>query len=157
MDAITVKKLIEVKIEDKNKVPIRVGSVLKCVEDGTRGVVQEIAIDGKVFDTPTCEGDLKIKLKPGHHRITNRYDKWEHIPHENQTYLEKYTSWLFKPFEPIGCGDMSEDTELAIQGIVALLPEDTIDENGEPWIDRIEGALELLAEHLDEIKKSDEW
>lgn len=159
MSAITFKRMIEVECADTNGVPIRVGSVLKSIEDGERGVVILICQEGDKAPDVMCVGDVRIKTGAGTYRVTNRYDKWVHVPQCEQTYMEKYASWYATPFKSDwmpGDAPCSEDEECAVQGIMALLPDDIIDPEKGIWADRIDEALKLMAEHLTALKEDKE-
>lgn len=152
----TVKQIIEINIADCDGNPIEVGSVLKCIEDNRRGVVEAILEEGDIALHPIPQvGDVVIRTGYGTNTITNRYDKWQHIPHDEQTYMERYYSWRYSSIEPdYSDRGITREEAISIQGILALLPEDTVDyEFGDNFADNIEDALLLLAEYLTEQKR----
>lgn len=153
-DTITVTKVIP--IADADGVAIRIGSVLREINDGCRGIVvksMKVGDRGTVFDQA---GDLHIWQGPGSIRVTNRYNQWRHIPNNEQTYKERYVSWLRTPHNEylsmLAYGEtLSKDTRVAIAGIMALLPSDAVDWESGPWPDTIEQALAFMQEHLTKI------
>lgn len=144
-----------VRIADANDKPIFVGSVLKSLEDGTVGVVTRILEEGDTHVPPaSCEGDLNLWVDHGITRITNRYYKWEHVPRAEQTYEQRLRAWrslpsYYDPENPVGIDEGEHD---AIQGILALLPSDPVDWENGPWPDRLEDALEILKDHLEDME-----
>lgn len=138
----------EVPCADADGVPIREGSVLVHVTEGERGVVVAIKRAGDIGTPFDAVGDIHIKTSPGCTRCTNCYSSWRHIPHNDQTYEERLQSWLRKPYEHDEDRQISRDEGLAIDGIMALLPDDIVDWETGPWPDKIEDALEFLVEHL---------
>lgn len=148
-----------VKCEDADGQAIHEGSVLKHIEDGGRGVVIKISTPGcrQTFMLESV-GDVAIRTRPGSTRHTNKYSMWRHVPHEDQTYEERYQSWLHSPardqedLELFYSERLSRDTLIAIDGIMALLPSADYWDRDSLRPDRIEGALGLLAEHLEGLK-----
>ena len=101
------------------------------VKDQDRGVVVEVGRVGTIPRTPLVSlGDILIKKSAGIYRGTNMYGDWRHIPHDEQTYWERYTSWLHRYYDHDEYANYSEDTGVAIDGIMSLLPEDVIDWEG---------------------------
>jgi hypothetical protein len=134
---------------DADGFPIKEGSVLREISDGERGVVVAI-VRPDTHDRPalSCVGDIGIQTRVGTLRVTNRYSKWRHIPHDEQTYEERFVSWLARPFHHDDESGRSRAEALAIDGIMALLPDDLVDWENGPWPDRIEDALKFLSKHL---------
>lgn len=144
----------EVKLVDADGVPIREGSVLQEITDGDRGVVVRIVRKGDRGTWLDSIGDINISTGPGTTRVTNRYDQWRHIPHNNQTYEERLASWLKQPFyfDP-EYSQVSEDEAKAVSGIMAMLPDDIINDDFDSPPTRLEDALYILARHLSGKKK----
>lgn len=142
----------EVTVADADGVPIREGSVLREINDGDRGVVIKIFRAGDKGTVIDRIGDINIRIRAGTTRVTNRYDQWRHIPHNEQTYYERFTSWMQTPhyYDPIDAL-VSKDESLSCGGIMALLPEDIVSDYG-PFPDRLEDALRYLVQHLSEIE-----
>lgn len=139
-----------VAIADTNGVAIREGSVLESLEDGERGVVVRILRAGDMGSLLDQIGDLNIKTGPGSTRVSNQYRKWRHIPHDQQTYQERYESWLHRKYEHgSDLKQVSHDMGLCIDGIMALLPSDTVNWEYGPWPDSIEETLRFLVKHLE--------
>lgn len=135
--------------------PIREGSVLREISDGERGVVVHIVRAGDRDGPPLAAvGDLGIQTRRGTMRVTNRYSQWRHIPHAEQTYEERYVSWLKVPFDHDGSRRISRAEALAIDGIMALLPDDLVDWKYGPTPDRIQDALRFLSDHLTSLAAS---
>ncbi len=152
----TFKFAKEVPCADANGKEIFVGSVLRNLKDGCRGVVNEICDGSKKFDIPMIAvGDIAIRTSLGSQRITNCYGDWQHIAHNDQTYEERFQSWLHTKYEHDVCfGEQtSKDTGVAISGIMALLPDNVIDYDFDTYPQRIEDALEFLLSHIDELRK----
>jgi len=148
----TVKFTKEVPIADADGAPIREGSVLQSVEDMDRGVVVRVVRAGDKGTAFDCVGDLNIAVSIGCTRVTNRYGKWRHIPHSEQTYQERLLSWLHRPHDhDPDYTQASKDEALAVSGIMALLPDDIVDEVYGPPADSLEGALHYLARHLSDV------
>lgn len=158
MDSVTYIKEVKVMIEDCDGVKIMPGSVLRCIDqdDNTLGVVVSIvnAEDPSSFRMcvgPFGHGDLVIQTGHGTYRVTNRYSRWKHVPHEEQTYDLRFRSWCERKFEfdEYGLGS-SPDEQIAIGGILNLLPECPVDYDFGPIPETVEDALALIAAHLDE-------
>jgi len=141
-----------VEIVAADGLPIFKGDVLRNTEDGTTGVVVEIALPGeacrRAFPLGAVVGELAIQTGPGCTRITNCYDKWVHVPREDQTYEQRFKAWLQIPYEHDEDREASRDEGLAIDGIMALLPIDPVDWESGPWPDRLDDALRFLVDHL---------
>lgn len=146
-ETVTYTKVVS--IVDVDGKAIREGSVMRETTDGDRGVVIRIVRAGDIGSPILSNvGDLAISTKPGTTRITNRYDSWKHIPHDDQTYSERYLSWMNRDFDYDEGQPISRDTALAIDGIMSLLPTDIVDWEYGPWPDRLEDALRFLVNHL---------
>lgn len=128
--------------------PIREGSVLVHVKDGDRGVVTEIGRQGHRALHAFGVGDIVINTSPGCYRCTNCYSEWRHVPHNEQTYSERFNAWKLIPYQHDPDRGISRDEGVAIDGIMALLPDDVVDWERGPWPDRLEDALRFLVEHL---------
>ncbi len=140
----------KVPCADSDGTPIKEGSVLINLEDGSRGVVTEIGREGHITGTPMmCIGDVRIQMSPGHARVTNNYSKWQHLPHNDQSYEERFLSWLQRPYERDEFSEVSKDEGKAIAGIMAILPDDVVNWETGPCPDNIEAALQFLVEHLE--------
>lgn len=145
----TFKFTKEVPLADADGKPIREGSVLMEVGGTERGVVVEIVRPGQWCRVPMGSiGDIEIKTRPGISRITNRYSSWRHIPQKDQTYEERYLSWIRRDYDHDDTRSISKDEGCAIDGIMALLPDDTVEWEYGPWPDKLEDALEFLVAHL---------
>ena len=139
----------EVALVDADGVSILEGSVLRHIQDGAQGVVTRIVRAGDtVAPFMACVGDIGIRTAPGCTRMTNCYTAWRHVPHAQQTYHERFLSWTQKKYDHDHDRDVSEDEGMAIDGIMRLLPEDTVDWERGPWADTLEDALNFLAQHL---------
>ena len=146
-----VKKTIE--IVDADKVPILKGSVLQHIDDeDCRGVVTRIALPGMQGYTMECAGDIHVRTGPGCARVSSKYHTWRHIPHDEQTYEERYLSWLYHEFWYDKDSSISKDEQFAMSGIIALLPENAIKwETHYP--NDFQDSLEYLMKHLMELKE----
>lgn len=141
----------KVTCADADGVAIREGSVLKEINDGERGVVTRIVrASDTVAPMAACIGDIVISISgnPSTKRVTNRYAQWRHIPHNDQTYSERFLSWMQKPFVHDEDSRISRDQQLAIDGILNLLPDDVVDWTFGLCPDRLQDALHYLVEHL---------
>lgn len=150
--------ICKVLIADANGIAITEGSVLRSIEtdrsQNTRGVVTWIGRPGGPYGPAmSAIGDIGIRTGHGNTRVTNRYSKWQHIPHDEQTYEERYLSWQQRKYEHDDSRDISKDEGIAIDGIMALLPEDTVDWNYGPYPDSLEAALGFLSDHLTQHTK----
>lgn len=137
---------------DAEGTAICVGDVLRHLEDGTIGVVIQI---WKAGDTdrgliPHQVGDMDLQITPGSTRVTNRHNQWVGVPRDEQTYDLKFRSWLATPYERDEDSDRSPDEQLAVDGILALLPDNLID-SADEWPESTVSALALLARHLIEV------
>lgn len=137
-----------VPIADVNGNPIREGSVLREINDGERGVVVRIVRPGDMGSAFDSAGDLHIRTGRGTTRVTNRYSQWAHIPHNDQTYEERLHAWLKTPYEHCQFRCKSKDEDIAIDGIMALLPDDAVDYDYDSGPHSIEDALGYLVAHL---------
>lgn len=141
----------QIACADADNAPIREGSVLREIKDGERGVVTRIVrASDTVAPFASCIGDLVISISghPSIKRVTNRYSQWKHIPQEQQTYEERFLSWMHRPFEHDPDKSISQDEQLAVNGIMALLPRDIVNSEYGPWPDHLEDALRFLTYHL---------
>ena len=142
-----------VKLVDSDGRPIREGSVLREINDGEQGVVTHISRAGgqaiSPFDTV---GDIAIKTSRGTSRCTNRYNQWRHVPRNEQTYEQRLLSWKLTPYDHEEDRGVSEDEGLAVDGIMALLPDDLVDWDYGPFPDRLDNALTYLDQHIEELK-----
>lgn len=139
-----------VSIADADDIPIRKGDVLRDIDSGESGVVIKIMRAGDrgyVFD---MVGDLKILTQTGITRTTNKYKQFRHVDKADQTYWERYRSWLVTPFHHDEYMQASKDEQIAMEGIFALLPEDAVNWEWESP-QRIEDALKCLMRHLTEL------
>lgn len=158
MKKIKFTQEVEVKCADGRE--ICVGSVLRKVDDWTDcGVVRRICMSpDDVQHMMGAVGDMLIFKSAGCTTISNKYSSWEHIPHDEQTYEQRFQSWLCRPLDrgyelTQSEADRSDDEVNAINGIMTLLPEKIVDWENGPWPDKIEDALRFLSEHLTEEKK----
>lgn len=150
MDTVTFSQVV--KVADAKGHAIVEGSVLKSIEDDSRGVVKTIKRAGDRGGAFDQVGDIHIQTSPGSTRVTNRYDKWLHVPHNDQTYEERFLSWVYRPYDHDEDRQVSADTGLAIDGIMALLPDNIVDWEYGPWPDSLEDALRFLWRYLAEKK-----
>jgi hypothetical protein len=133
---------------DADGVAIHEGSVLMHITDGQRGVVVEIGRPGHRSAIPIMAvGDIIIQRSEGVYRGTNCYKEWRHIPHNDQTIKERFLSWRQRPhFDDFS--NLSQDESMAVSGIMAILPDNIVDQTFGPWPDDFEKALGILVGHL---------
>lgn len=149
-ETVTFTKVVE--LVDADNMPIQVGSVLREINDGEQGVVVAIMRIGDVGSPFDQVGDLKIHMGQGCTRVTNRYDQWRHVPHNEQTYEQRFISWLNIPYDYTDAyPSVSADEAKAIDGILSILPDDTIDWNFGPYPHTVEDALHFLVRHLSSL------
>lgn len=140
------------KMLDADGVAITPGAVLRSVDDGERGVVVRIINPGDKYGPLGCGvGDCLIQLRPGTTRVTNRYTNWRRVKHDEQTFRERYMGWFYSDKKWAGCEDNSPDIDLAISGIMALLPEDAVDWEYGPIPSCLENALQILVGHMESL------
>lgn len=149
----TVEFTTKVPIVDVDGRPIRVGSVVKGIDDNRSGVVVRILRKGDIgIAGLDCVGDLHILERPGTTRHTNRYSNLKHVPWSEQTYWQRVMAWMLS-YE-VGQGISQKD--VAISGIMALHAEPDKIEGGstiwEEWPATIEEALVELAQIIDKDK-----
>jgi hypothetical protein len=159
--SITYKKEVVVEVRDADGVAIHPGSVVKRTDEDGRdvsGVVTKILMPGDMGTPMSCVGDMHVHIKAGITRVSNEYGKWRHVPHNEQTYAQRLLSWKYRKYEHEEDRDISYEEGLAIDGIMALLPDDIVDWEWGPWPDRLEDALGFLVAHLEGLKedKADE-
>jgi hypothetical protein len=133
------------------------GSVLHHVSENCRGVVVRIVRTGDrgtVFD---AVGDLNIRISAGSMRVTNRYNDWRIIPRAEQTYEERYYSWVHMgEFDAeLYSESLSKDEAYAIDGIMALFPTDPVDHTYGTPVHYVSDAIRYLAEHLDALQRKE--
>ena len=162
----------EVQIVDADGQAIKVGSVLQQVkaygrEHPVRGLVIDVCLPENVQQSSsprsmlTCVGDILIQHSDcaGVCTGSNKYGNWRHVPREQQTYRERFLSWLRTPWEchEYHAEDGPEPCKrpecIARDGIMSLLPCDPVDWEAGPWPDSIEDCLSFMAAHLDEKQK----
>jgi hypothetical protein len=152
----TKTETVEKPLVDADGVPIELGSILRHEDGKTRGVVNWIGF-------PDCKnvalgapplaaiGDMQVYQGRGVSRISNQYGKWRHIPREETTYWERFTSWKHRPYVHDEDSGRSNDEGLACDGIMALLPNDPVDWEYGDWPNEIETALGYLVAHLESL------
>lgn len=146
----TFKFYQEIPCADCDGVPIREGSVLCEIADNEKGIVTRIIrAEDKYAPMAAAVGDLLIRTGAGCTRVTNRYSKWQHVPKAQQTYQERWLSWSYTRRAP----DAEWDEEHMVSGIMALLPDDIVDDNWEVWPSTFENVMPVLAAHLDKLDK----
>lgn len=156
METVTYTVTKTVNIADADGAAIREGSVLQHIIEPDRGVVIRIS---RVGDKPATfldqVGDIGIRTSVGCTRFTNQYSQWRHIPQNQQTYEERYWSWLNRPYEHDAdrCKNKAED--MAVDGIMALLPDDIVDWDYDSGPYSLEDALGYLVRHLSNAELSD--
>jgi hypothetical protein len=155
MEVETVTFTKTVKIEDVHGEPIREGSVLKHTDGGEEGVVTKIYREGDRSRWGIeCVGDMQIKTSSFSTRISNNYSKWRHIPHEEQTYHQRYQSWcITRKF--VSDSHEEEEDDVAISGIMNLLPMEIVDWENGPWPDSLGDALYFLQLHLTNLTEKE--
>jgi len=155
----TVKRVIEINIADCDGNAIHAGNVLQSLErPNERGVVMRILKEGDRGYSACHIGDMEIKIGPGTTCFSTRYNQWKIIPHNEQTYEERYDAWFYSEVEPDydeEPGGVTRAEAVAIQGIMALLPDDIVDWDFGPFPNRLENALSFLVAHLSSISDSD--
>lgn len=162
MNAETVTFTKTVAIADADHKPICEGSVLRHVKDGVVGVVDRIIRPTDKFGPFFAQvGDILIRTSPGTHRGTNRYTDWKHVPHSEQTYAQRYLSWLLRKetaeeYAQEEGSHMTEDEARVVAGIMHLLPDDAVDWDYGPFPDTIEDALKILSSHLSKLSKQED-
>lgn len=137
------------KYPDINGHPIKEGSVLQKVSSPRdRGVVVKIYKVGEIVHTiPTIyAGDLCIRCKNSS-IISNKYSSWKHIPHKEQSYTERFTSWAVN----IGNNNKQENYDLLMSGILNLFPNDLVGDYYDDFPDTPETILRYLARYMDEL------
>ena len=108
-DPIKVTVTVEKEITDIVGQPIFEGSVLEEVGGSCRGVVSWIGRPGSYGPMFACVGDIAIETGAGTQRITNKYSNWRHVPHNDQTYKERFRSWQLTVFEVDECYSNKEE------------------------------------------------
>jgi hypothetical protein len=141
----------QVRLADVDGRAIRLGTVLRHIEDGARGVVVAIKRAGDVGSVLDCVGDIHVQVSPGGIRCTNMYASWRRIPRNEQTYDERLLSWLMRPHKFDGELIMDKSESLAVDGIMALLPDDAVNWERGPFPDSLENALRFLVGHLSKM------
>lgn len=150
-ETVTFTKVVE--IADCDGKPIWEGAVLQHIKEQDRGVVIRISrVGDRACSILDQVGDLVIQTSRGSYRHTNNYSQWKHIPHDEQTYEERFVSWCSRRYNHQDTlRQCSEDEGLAIDGILALLPEDAVDWDFGPFPDKFPIALEYLKRHLEKL------
>lgn len=147
IETVTFTKVVP--LADADGRAIREGSVLREINDGEQGVVTWIGrAGGPSGPAMASVGDIAVQKSSRVTRVTNRYSQWRHVSHIEQSYAERYLSWMHRPHDHDEDGDISKDEAMAIDGIMALLPDDIVDWDYGPHPDRLEDALRFLADHL---------
>ena len=155
-DCLKVTHQVTRRIETAKGVSIREGDVLKRVDEDIVGVVLSIRMKGDRGTVFECVGDIILDITPGWtRRVTNQYDKWEHVPHDEQTYRQRRKAWSASYYDHDEDVCKSRGEGLAINGIMALLPDDIVDAETGPWPDSLEDALNFLTDHLENITKGE--
>ncbi|WP_309386065.1 hypothetical protein [Cerasicoccus frondis] len=150
-----------VPIADCDGQPIRLGDVLRCIDEGSKDVGVVFGIVNKDDKSsygrhavgPIAHGDLILRTSHCSTRVTNRYAQWKHVERNDQTYWQRRQSWLAKPFQFDEYGPSNTELEqYAIEAIMALLPEDTVNYEYDSGPNNVDDAIYYLAEHLGELK-----
>ena len=151
----TITMTVTVKLADADGEPIRVGSVLRSLDDGQVGVVTRIIREGDSGPFCSAVGDLVLHVSSGNTRVTNKYSSYRHVPRDEQTYIQRLTAWRQVPYEhdELLNPHMSKYEGLAIDGIMALFPRDPVNWDFGPFPNTLDDALEFMARHLAELAK----
>jgi len=147
-----------IKCADCDGVPIKEGSVIKEINDGDCGVVVQIVRPNQCGPMFSQVGDVVIQTgrSRGSSRVTNRYNQWKHVPHNEQTYEQRFLSWQLRDYVYDDWLKVSEGEALAMDGIMSLLPDDIVDEDYGPYPDNLDNVLTFLVQHLESLIKKDE-
>lgn len=141
---------------------IDVGSVLVDIEDPKRrGVVvriytQEDRDNGIQVVGPVAVGDMEIARGPGDVTFSCQYDKWRHVPDEEQTYTERFRSSMAAGFQPDENMALNPRLQKIMWVLLDLFPKHPVDWEWGPWPDSPEDVIGMLAEHLDELNAKPE-
>ena len=142
-------------LTDANGTPISEGSVLQHVLSDDRGVVTWVGREG-FTDGPAMAkyGDIAVRTSSNSLRVSNQYHYWKHVPHDEQTYMERFLSHTVQkdPYLITHNQNISEDERKAITGIMALLPSNTVSWEMGPYPDTLNEALHSLTQHLTHLQ-----
>lgn len=150
METITFTTVVQ--IADCDGQSIKEGSVLRHTQDNCRGVVTKIIRAGDSGPMFSGVGDMAIRESSNCTRMSNNYKMWKHIPHDEQLFEERYYSWLCREPYYDESRSISKDKQLAVDGIMAMLPSDVVDWDYGPFPDTLEDALWYLSKFLSEQK-----
>lgn len=150
-DTAETKDPIKMIAEDGK--PIVKGDVLINVQDGVRGVVTWVGLPGAT-NGPMFSGlgDIAVRRDSSLTRVSNQYSHWRHVEHDDQTYAERFLSWIHVPYVHDHHDNFSEEAGMVMHGIMALLPSDSVDWTYGPTPDTPENVLQLLTDHLTKLQ-----
>lgn len=143
----------KIEFKDADGKDIEIGSVLLNIYDKKRGVVIDL-VDEKCkwiryAAISPCFGDMRIKLGSGSYRVTNICSEWRHIHRDEQTYRERYESWVVRPHVYDDSKPVDKNTDLLISGICNILPQKYLDGYENMDIIEIEEVLSELVDYLE--------
>lgn len=122
---------------------IELGDVIKRIDKPeTRGVVVRIASLYKDRLLAEQENDVGVQLSQGCLRITNQFDKWEHIPKSEQKMEERFESWKATPV------DFDNEEDFFVWSVMKLCDEISDDDYPLYNID----AMSLLSRQIAKLK-----
>lgn len=128
--------------------PIEIGSILRHRLDGTQGVVVEIGEPGRIARHVIAVGDIAIQTGHGSYRCTNLYDHWVHVHREHTTAVERYRSFMVRPWHYDESVSRSRQEAFAMEFAAALLPRCPW-EADDTFPDDLETVMLAIAEELD--------
>ena len=133
--------------KDADGKTISLGSVIRRVDDSSRrGVVIRIIGEDEPSSMLTgSPGDLNVLTSPGCTTVSAQHSQWEHIPHDDQSYMERFHSWRLQEDR-----DEPEDKDFFINAVLSLLPE-LGDYDDYPY--DVCSAMEKLATELSKAKE----
>lgn len=132
-------------MNDIDGIEIKLGAVLRDTSNTHNvGVVVKIATKDSAFILAERVGDISIQTSPGCRIVSCNYSKWKRVPHDEQTFDQRYLSWIYSYSK-------YEDPEyFYIDGLLSLIDESFIEEDNYPI--KFEEALNLVKKQLTALK-----
>lgn len=156
LDNASKKRHIDYPAKSAHGQYLQQGNVVRKIkgdkQDRVTGIIMRTLKPGDKGNVFQMVGDIEIYISQGVTRITNKYSEWEHVPKEEQTFFQRYMSWLYTPGEkPEYEEHMSDDEWMCYRGIVDILPEETVDWDNNPPSNFTE-VFRILAQYMDTLK-----
>lgn len=132
-------------MKDFDGIEIKLGAVLRDTSNAhNEGVVVKIATKDSTLRLAEQTGDISIQTSPCSQIVSSNHSKWKRVPHDEQTFSQRYLSWTYS------LSKYEDPEHFYIDGLLSIIDKSFIDEDDYPI--RFEEALHLLVKQLTTLK-----